>query len=164
MAFWRPLRRGLYTLTHRDSTDRQVADEVAHYLDEATDAYVASGLTRDQARRAARLELGNPAVVREDVRSYGWENVVETAFADLRYGARRLRSSPGFAAIAVLTLALGIGASTAVFSAAKPILFDSLPYPEARRIMTIWGPRDGRLACAGDFWQLSRDQRTISCL
>ena len=138
MALWRPLTRGLYALTHRDVTDRDVADELRHYLDEATEAYIASGLTRDEAQRAARLELGNPAVVREEVRSSGWENVVETLVADLRYGARRLRRSPGFAAIVILTLSLGIGASTAVFSAAKPILFESLPYPDARRIVSIW--------------------------
>ena len=58
--------------------------------------------------------------------------------ADLRYGARRLRGSPGFAAVVIITLSLGIGASTTVFSAAKPILFDSLPYPDAHRIVTIW--------------------------
>ena len=72
------------------------------------------------------------------MRAYGWENVVETSLADVRCGARRLRAHPGFAAVSVLTLALGIGASTAIFSAVNPILFEPLPYPQASRVVTIW--------------------------
>jgi putative ABC transport system permease protein len=64
--------------------------------------------------------------------------VVETLLADLRYAARRLRAEPGFTAITVLTVALGIGATTAIFGAVNPILFQPLPYPEAGRIMMIW--------------------------
>ena len=98
----------------------------------------------EEARRAARLEFGNVTAVREQVRGYGWEHVVETLAADLRHGARRLRSSPGFTAVSVMTLALGIGASTAIFSAVNPILFDPLPYPDADRVATIWDvSRDG---------------------
>jgi hypothetical protein len=138
MAFWRPLTRGLYSLTHRDIADRDAADEVAGFLDEATAAHIAAGLSPDQAQRAARRELGNTTVVLEDLRSSGWEHHVETTAADLRYGLRRLRSRPGFATVAILTLALGIGASTAVFSAAKPVLFESLPYPDARRLVSLW--------------------------
>ncbi len=76
--------------------------------------------------------------VREQVRSYGWENAIGTLFADLRYAARRLRKAPAFTTVSVLTLALGIGASTAIFSAVNPILFEPLPYPHAQRIMMIW--------------------------
>ena len=72
------------------------------------------------------------------MRGYGWENVIETLLADLRYAARRLRSAPGFTAITVLTLALGLGATTAIFSAVNPILFESLPYPDAERVTMIW--------------------------
>jgi putative ABC transport system permease protein len=164
VAFWRPLTRGLHSITHRDLTERDVEDEVAHFLDEATAAYVASGLTPEQARRAARLELGNPAVVREDVRSGGWESVIETFLADLRYGARRLRGSPGFAAVVIITLSLGIGASTTVFSAAKPILFDSLPYPDAHRIVTISdynSDGSGLPVTFGSFREMAERSRTF---
>src|SRR5438874_6586529 len=100
----RALARGLRVLTHRDAADQDLDDEVRHYFEEAAAAFEATGLSREEARRAARLELGNAAVVREQVRAGGWEHVVGTLLSDLRYGARRLRRNPGFAAVGVLTL------------------------------------------------------------
>src|SRR6266536_1133162 len=135
---WRQLTRGLRVLANRDACDRDLDDEVQHYLEEATADLVATGLSPDQARRAARLEIGNATVMREQMRAYGWENVVSTSIADLRYAARRLRSAPGFTAVAAVTPALGIGASTAIFSAVNPILFQPLPYPHAERVAMIW--------------------------
>jgi putative ABC transport system permease protein len=167
MAFWRPLTRGLYALSHRDITDRDVDDEMTHFLEEATAAHIAEGLTPEQARRAARLEFGNPSVVREDVRAGAWESIIETFLADLRYGVRRLRTNPGFATIVILILSLGIGASTAVFSAAKPILFDSLPYPDAHRIATIRDHgTDGSLVAVtfGSFREMAARSRTFESL
>ncbi|HWG33850.1 MAG TPA: ABC transporter permease, partial [Gemmatimonadaceae bacterium] len=75
--------------------------------------------------------------MKEQVRGYGWENAVETMLADVRYAFRRFRGNPGVTVITVVTLAIGIGASTAIFSAVNPILFESLPYPDAKRIMMI---------------------------
>jgi putative ABC transport system permease protein len=125
-------------MTNRRGADQEIADEVEGYREQAVAELVASGLSPDEARRAVRLELGNITAVREEVRSYGWENAIGTLFADLRYAARRLRKSPAFTTVSVLTLALGIGASTAIFSAVNPILFEPLPYPHAERIMMIW--------------------------
>jgi putative ABC transport system permease protein len=138
MSLWRQISRGIRVLARGAAADRDAADEVQDYLDRATDAWVARGYAPDEARRAARLELGNTTVVREQIRGYGWENAVGSVLADLRYGVRRLRSNPGFAVVSVFTLALGIGASTAIFSAVSPILFEPLPYPQAGRILTVW--------------------------
>ena len=137
MSLWRQATRGLRALTNRTTTDRELSDEVRDYLERATSAHVARGLAPRDARRAAQLEIGNATVTREQVRSYGWENTIETLLADLRFAARRLRTNPGFSVVAVSTLALGIGATTAIFSAVNPILFAPLPYPHAERIVMV---------------------------
>ena len=137
MSLWRQVARGLRVLTHRRAADQDLADEVTDFLEQLIAAHTARGLSPADARRAATLELGNTTVVREQVRSYGWENAIGTLAADLRFAARRLRSNPGFTIVAVLTLALGLGAVTAIFSAVNPILFEPLPYPHAARILMI---------------------------
>ena len=141
MSLWRQLRRGLSVLTNRTAADRDLDDEVRHYLDEATSAWTARGLSPEEARRAAHLEIGNMMFVREQVRTSAWECVVDSVFSDFRYGVRRLRANWGFTAVSVLTLALGIGATTAIFSAVDPVLFEPLPYPHAERIAMIWDYR-----------------------
>src|SRR3954447_11983545 len=137
MSFGRQLTRGLRVLFNRAAAEQDLSDEVDHYLEQATSHFVASGLSPEEARRAARLELGNAVNIRDRVRESAWENVVYTLVADLRYAARRLRHSPAFAAMGVITLGVGIGATTAIFSAVNPILFAALPYPEAHRISMI---------------------------
>jgi putative ABC transport system permease protein len=137
MSLWRQLTRGLRVLTHRDAADRDVADEVQDYFEQAAAALEERGFSPDDARRAVRVEFGNPTVVREQVGAYGWERLVEALGSDLRYAARQLLHQPGFTVATVLTLALGIGASTAIFSAVNPILFQPLPYPHADRLMLI---------------------------
>ncbi len=138
MSVWRQLHRGVLRFTRPDSVERETADEVAHYLEQATAAHLAEGMTLEQARRCARLELGGEVQTREAVRDYGWENLVESVWADLRFAIRRLRSEPGFTAVTATILAIGIGASTAIFSAVNPILFKPLPYPGAERIVGVW--------------------------
>ncbi|HEX3159493.1 MAG TPA: ABC transporter permease [Gemmatimonadaceae bacterium] len=137
MTVWRQVARGIRALTNRRAADQDVADEVQHYLEQATAAHRARGCSPDDALRAARLELGNVTGVRDRVRAYGWENAVDTALTDVRYAARRLRAAPSFTVITVLTLALGIGGTTAIFSAVRPILFEPLPYPHSDRIAAI---------------------------
>ena len=85
---WRQLVRGLRTLANRADADRNVAAEIDSYLDEAAAALEAGGLAPEDARQAARRELGSATAVRERVRASGWEHAVETVFADLRYAAR----------------------------------------------------------------------------
>jgi predicted permease len=138
VSLWRQFTRGLRVLGNRKAVDQETADEVSHYLEEATAALVARGLAPDEARRAARMELGGTTAVREQVRGYGWENAVGILFADLRYAARRLAGNPGFTAVSILTLALGIGASTAIFSVVDAVLLRALPYPQPDKIVRVW--------------------------
>ncbi|MEZ5316640.1 MAG: ABC transporter permease [Vicinamibacterales bacterium] len=129
--------RGLRALLRSRQADADVDAEIAHYLDEATAHHEARGLAPEAAHRAARLELGGAVAAREAVRASGWEHAIETTIADVRDAARRLRRDPGFTLTAVATLAIGIGASTAVFSVVHPILIEPLPYPDAARLVTV---------------------------
>jgi putative ABC transport system permease protein len=137
VSLLRQLVRGVRALVRPGQADAEVADEVADYLAQATAAHLARGLTPEAARRAARVEVGSPAALREEVRESGWEHAVETAGRDVRYALRLLRKRPVFTLTAIVTLAIGIGASTAVFSAVSPILLEPLPFPSARRLVTL---------------------------
>src|SRR5262252_1625679 len=143
MSLWRQFARGMRGLFRHARANDEIGLEVRQYLDDATAAGIARGLSPDEARRAARLELGNLTLVQEQVRSYGWENAIRTFFFDLRYALRQLRHNRAFTIVSVITLALGIGASTAIFSAVNPILFSPLPYPHANRVLMIWNTFQG---------------------
>jgi predicted permease len=138
VSFLRPLARGLRALIRRADARRDVEDEVRDWLERAAEAHRARGLPPDEALRAARIELGGIASVTEQLHAAGWENALETTWADVRLALRRLRAEPGFTGVAVLTLALGVGAAAAVFGAVKPILLERLPYPEPDRVAAIW--------------------------
>jgi putative ABC transport system permease protein len=137
MSLWRQLQRGVRALVNRPVTDREIDDELRHFLDQSTAEKVARGFSPDDARRSALVEMGNVTANREQVRSHGWENAVEQVFADVRYAVRRLARSPGFTVVAVTTLALGVGASTAIFSVVYPVLFQPLPYVAADRLVQL---------------------------
>ena len=143
MSLWRHVSRGLSGLLDRAAHDRDAGEEVRQYFEEAIAAYRERGFSEEQAHRAARLECGSPTLAEEEVRSYGWENTLRTILFDIRFAARQLRRNPGFIAISALTLAIGIGSSTAIFSAVNPILFKPLPYPEPNRLLMIWNTWQG---------------------
>lgn len=166
MSLWRQLTRGMRGLLRQNRANEDIAAEVRQYLDDAVAAGIARGLSPDEARRAARLELGNLALVQEDVRSYGWENGVRTFFFDLRYALRQLRHNPAFAVVSIITLALGIGASTAIFSAVDPILFSPLPYPHPDRILMIWNTYQGARTeqSFGTYHELAHRSRSFEAM
>src|SRR5579872_3495316 len=126
MNWWRRLVR-------RSEMEEQLDQEVCFHLEQHEAELIAGGLAPAEARRQARLAIGGPSLVKEECRdARGTRPMVELA-QDFRYAARRLRREPGFAAVTILALALGTGATTAIFSAVKPILLDPLPYPNSGR-------------------------------
>src|SRR5215467_2910463 len=122
----------------RKKMEEQLEKELRFHLDQHTADLIAQGHEPEEARRLARLALGGPEQVKEQCRDARGTRWLEDFVRDLRYAGRRLRGNPGFAAVTVLTLAIGIGASTAIFSAINPILIEPLPYPHSDRILMIW--------------------------
>src|ERR1700761_5759226 len=102
MSIWRQLSHGLRALTRRRAADQDIADEVESYLEQAAKELEANGISPDEARRAVRLHDGNMTAIREQVRSYGWENFLSARASDVRYAVRRLCHNPGFSLMCVL--------------------------------------------------------------
>jgi len=118
--------------------------ELHAYLEMAADEKIKQGMSRKDAVRAVRLEEGNVDITKEIVRAAGWESFVETLWEDLRCSLRMLRKNPGFTVVAVLTLAVGIGATTAIFSLVEGVLLRPLPFQDADRLVLLGDHLGGR--------------------
>jgi putative ABC transport system permease protein len=140
MSLLRAIAGGLRSLFRKEQVSQELDEELNDFLEMAADEKMKQGMSRKDALRAVRLERGNLEVAKEVVRTAGWESVLETCWQDLRFGLRTLHKNPGFSAVAVLTLALGIGASTSAFSIINAVLIRSLPYRDPQRLVYLWSP------------------------
>jgi putative ABC transport system permease protein len=145
-------------LGRRDVVDAEIAAELRAHVEMAVEEAVRKGMSEQQARRAARLRFGNPVTVSEKVSEADMLLLPWSVIEDLRFGLRQLWHSPVFTLTAVLTLALGIGANTAIFSVANAVLLQSLPWPGAGRMVAIH-ERLPRMGMINDSWPDYQDWR-----
>jgi putative ABC transport system permease protein len=138
--------RGLF---RKGEAEQELDDELGDFLEKSTAEKMRAGMSREKALRAARLEMGSVEAVKEDVRSASWETHFETLWSDVRFGARLLRVNPVFAGAAILSLALGIGANTAIFQLLDAVRLRTLPVKNPQEIARVAiEQRGGR---SGDF-------------
>ncbi|HEY9231244.1 MAG TPA: ABC transporter permease, partial [Blastocatellia bacterium] len=162
MPDWRPeISARLAGLKLEPTREAEIVEELSQHLDDRYAELCAAGRSEDEADQAALAELSESEILRQELRRVehmmtrepvvlgaGRRNVMENIFQDVRYGLRTLRNRPGFSATVILVLALGIGATTAIFSVVNAVLLRPLPYPQPDRLIMIFttAERDGQRA------------------
>jgi hypothetical protein len=139
-------RNRLARLWRGEQIERELDDEVRAFFESFVDRYMARGLSREQAMRAASAECGGPEQVKEKVREERMGAAIEATARDIRYAWRTLRKNPGFTAVAVLTLGLGIGANTAIFSLIDTVMLRLLPVSHPEQLMLLTDPAESGTA------------------
>ncbi len=139
---WNDLRFRLRSLLRRDAVETEMDDELRFHFDNEVEKYKRAGMTTEEARRRARLSFGGHEQVKEDVREAHGTSLIDDARQDLGYAIRQLRANPTFAIVITITLALSIGANSAIFSVIHGVLLKTLPYPEPHRLVRIFLSND----------------------
>jgi predicted permease len=138
MRLLEQIRMALLSLFRRGQASRQLDDEIGYHLDRQIAENISAGMSPEAARTAALRQFGNPALLRDQTRAtWNW-TLLESLLRDLRYGTRTLTRTPGFAAIAILIIALGIGSNVALFSIVRGVLLSPLPFTHPQQLYSIY--------------------------
>src|SRR5664279_4113156 len=137
-----PLR--VRSLIRRNRLDAELEEELRDHIDRQIEEKLARGMCKEEARLVALRAFGNPVALREQTHSsWSWSGA-ELLLNDLRLGARTLTRTPGFASIAILVMALGIGANVALFTVVHSVLLKPLPYQDSERLVSLYEREEGR--------------------
>lgn len=148
----------------RKRRDAELQDELRSYLEEETAENIARRMSSEKAQRRARIKLGNPQRVREALWRQNTLTAVEDIWRNPRYAARTMGRAPGFAMIAILVMALGIGATVTLFTVVRSVLLNPLPFPDANRLIALYGKTDegkGGAVAAADFYDWQTESRSF---
>ena len=156
----------LRSLFYRERVEEELDDELRFHYEQAVAKGLRQGLTRDEAARRARMLIGGVDQVKEECRDARGVRPLENLMQDLRYAVRMLCKKPAFTALAILTVALGIGANSAIFSIVNSVLLRALPFPESDRLVRIHFSNPG-LGCTAfctrcPNWRISEPARVWS--
>src|ERR1700758_3533943 len=135
----RELINRLWSFFRKDPLDRELDEELASHVRMAVDENIAHGMSAEEARRQALIRFGGVQQARERQRESRGLPWLDELLQDIRFATRQFARKPGFALVAILTLALGIGANTAIFTLTHAVLLRPLPYPHADRLVSVWG-------------------------
>ncbi|HEV2709560.1 MAG TPA: ABC transporter permease [Edaphobacter sp.] len=143
MPIMRNLISGVYALFHKEQRSHDMDEELQAFQEASTQEKIRQGMSDRQALRAARVEMGSTETVKHKVRASGWESAVESIWQDIRFSLRMMAKSPGFTAVAVLSLALGIGGNTAIFTLIHQVLLRNLPVHDPQQLVTFGNSEGG---------------------
>jgi len=160
------LLRRLRLLFQKNQLNEQLSDEMTFHLEKQIEQNLAAGMTLEEARYAALRKFGGVEQVKEECRDTWGVRFIDTLFQDIRFGLRMLAKNPGFTAVAILTLAIGIGANTAIFSLIDAVMLRMLPVPrpDELRLVRIGDPRgggEGNPDFTNPIWEQLRDRQNV---